>query len=115
MTLRLRQPRALVARLGIACLVAMANCGAHAALAGARAPDFTLHSAAGPNLRLNEQRGQVVMLNFWATWCAPCRQEMPHLNKLYEKYHASGFTLLGINVDDDANNALGTTTKLGLQ
>ena len=45
------------------------------------------------------------MVNFWATWCGPCRQEMPHLNRLYEKYEASGFVLLGVNVDDDARKA----------
>ena len=59
----------------------------------------------GPNLRLDEQRGRVVMVNFWATWCGPCRQEMPHLNRLYEKYKSSGFVLLGVNVDDDARKA----------
>jgi peroxiredoxin len=80
----------------------------------AAAPDFTLRTLDGRNLRLAEQRGQVVMVNFWASWCAPCRVEMPHLNKLYDKYHASGFVLLGVNVDDDSRNASGTATKLGV-
>jgi len=79
------------------------------------APDFTLHSMGGPNLRLQEQRGRVVMINFWATWCGPCRQEMPHLNRLYDKYKASGFVLLGVNVDDDAGNAQVVATKLGVK
>jgi peroxiredoxin len=79
------------------------------------APDFTLRSVGGSNLRLKEQRGQVVLLNFWATWCGPCREEMPHLNRLYEKYRASGFVLLGINVDDDVRNAAGTSNRLGLR
>ena len=70
--------------------------------ASAPAPDFTLRSMDGRNLRLQEQRGQVVMVNFWATWCGPCRQEMPHLNRLYDKYRAAGFVLLGVNIDDDA-------------
>ena len=78
------------------------------------APDFTLRSVDGPNLRLQEQRGRVVLVNFWATWCGPCRQEMPHLNRLYEKYRSSGFVLLGVNVDDDQRNAVGVASKLGL-
>lgn len=93
---------------------AMASAAAAAVLTSGPAPDFTLHSLAGPNLRLQEQRGQVVMLNFWASWCGPCREEMPLLNHLYEKYHDSGFQLLGVNVDDDVRNATGVSTKLGL-
>ena len=76
------------------------------------APDFTLRTMGGPNLRLQEQRGRVVLVNFWATWCGPCRQEMPHLNRLYEKYRASGLVLLGVNVDDDTRNAADVAAKL---
>jgi peroxiredoxin len=79
------------------------------------APDFTLKSADGRNLRLAEQRGQVVLVNFWASWCGPCRQEMPHLNRLYDKYHASGFTLLAVNIDDDARTGSSTAAKWGLK
>ncbi|MCW7538588.1 TlpA family protein disulfide reductase [Aquabacterium sp. A7-Y] len=79
------------------------------------APDFTLRSLQGQNLRLQEQRGRVVMINFWATWCGPCREEMPHLNRLYEKYRGSGFTVLAVNVDEDGRNAASMATKLGLK
>ena len=53
---------------------------------GQTAPDFALKSSTGENLRLSEYRGDVVMINFWATWCGPCRQEMPLLDELYNRY-----------------------------
>jgi thiol-disulfide isomerase/thioredoxin len=68
----------------------------------------------GPNLRLAEQRGRVVMVNFWATWCGPCRQEMPQLDRLYQKYKSSGFVLLGVNVDEDVRKATDVAAKLGV-
>ncbi|MCU0939192.1 MAG: TlpA family protein disulfide reductase [Burkholderiaceae bacterium] len=79
------------------------------------APDFTLPSLGGPNLRLQEQRGRVVMVNFWATWCGPCRVEMPHLARLYEKYRGSGFVVLAVNIDEDPRKAADLATKLGLR
>jgi peroxiredoxin len=79
------------------------------------APDFTLRTLDGRNLRLQEQRGRVVLVNFWATWCGPCRVEMPHLNRLHEKYRAAGLVLLGVNVDEDPRTAAGVAAKLGVQ
>ena len=102
-------------RLLLAALLLTAIAPAGAATIDRSAPDFTLPSAAGPNLRLQEQRGRVVMLNFWATWCGPCKREMPQLNRLYTKYRASGFVLMGVNVDEDPLNAIGVSTKLGVQ
>lgn len=69
------------------------------------APDFTLKSDGGENLRLEEQRGKVVMINFWASWCAPCRQEMPILDELHDRYEKAGFTLWGVNVEQDPSAA----------
>ena len=80
-----------------------------------RRPTSRCAAWAAANLRLAEQRGQVVLVNFWATWCGPCRQEMPHLNKLYDKYRDSGFVLLGVNIDDDAAKATELAGKLGLK
>jgi peroxiredoxin len=116
MTARSRPTASPFARalLGLA-LAVCAVAPAPAAAPSGLAPDFTLRSSDGRNLRLQEQRGQVVMLNFWATWCTPCRQEMPHLNRLHDKYGASGFTLLAVNVDDDRAKALGLAAKLGLK
>jgi peroxiredoxin len=78
------------------------------------APDFTLRNLAGGNLRLAEQRGQVVMVNFWATWCGPCRVELPHLERLYTRYRSAGFVLLGVNVDDQAAAGLQMAQRMGL-
>ena len=69
------------------------------------APDFTLKSRSGENVKLSEHRGEVVMINFWASWCAPCRQEMPLLEEMYKKYSDLGFVLLGVNVEEDSSKA----------
>jgi len=87
---------------------------ARARVAGRDAPDFTLPTLTGPNLRLAEQKGRVVMLNFWASWCGPCRREMPELEKLYGRYRASGFQLLAISVDEDPANAAGASSRMGV-
>ncbi|MCB1697420.1 MAG: TlpA family protein disulfide reductase [Pseudomonadales bacterium] len=72
-----------------------------AASATGPAANFTLKSAGGENIRLSEYRGQVVLLNFWASWCGPCRQEMPELDALHRKYASLGFTVFGVNVEQD--------------
>lgn len=84
----------------------------HAAEMKKPAPDFTLKSRSGKNLRLSDFRGQVVMLNFWASWCGPCRQEMPLLEEMSKKYSRLGFTLLGVNVDEDSSKGLKLLEKI---
>jgi peroxiredoxin len=97
-------------------LAAAAVCNAHAAVtAQAPAPDFTLRSTEGRNLRLQEQRGQVVLINFWASWCGPCKQELPHLNRLHDKYRSAGFVMLGVNIDDDAKLGAATAARWGIK
>ena len=78
---------------------------AYAATVSGPAPNFTLQSNAGGQVSLASLKGKVVMVNFWATWCVPCRQEMPHLQALYQKYNSLGFELLAVNVEK--NNAEG--------
>lgn len=63
------------------------------------APDFTLTDANGQSVTLSDLRGQVIMINFWASWCGPCRQEMPLLEQIHQRYEPLGFTLLGVNVE----------------
>jgi peroxiredoxin len=100
--------------LAAALLIAASPLAQASVTAAQPAPDFTLRNLAGGNLRLGEQRGQVVMVNFWATWCGPCRQELPHLDRLYGKYRGAGFVLLGVNVDDQAAPGQQMAERMGL-
>ncbi len=100
--------------LGLLITVFAATSLASSGLEGQAAPDFALKSATGENLRLSEYRGDVVMINFWATWCGPCRQEMPLLDELYTRYERVGFSLLGVNIDDDSRRAMQMIEDLGV-
>ena len=100
--------------LGLTLSVIAATSLASSGLTGQAAPDFALKSSSGENLRLSEYRGDVVMVNFWATWCGPCRQEMPLLDELYSRYERVGFSLLGVNIDDDSRKAMNMVSELGV-
>jgi peroxiredoxin len=80
---------------------------AFAITTSAPAPQFSLAARGGKTVNLAQYKGQVVMINFWATWCGPCRQEMPLLESIYKKYNKMGFTLLGVNVEPDPKAADG--------
>lgn len=66
---------------------------------GGPAPDFSQATPEGGTLALSDLRGQVVLIDFWASWCKPCRMENPHVKKVYEKYHRKGFEILGVSLD----------------
>lgn len=66
------------------------------------APDFTLATTDGATVSLGALKGQVVLVNVWATWCPPCRAEMPAVQAAYERYQDQGFTVLGVNQQEDA-------------
>ena len=100
--------------MGLALSAFAATSLASSGLEGQRAPDFALKSSTGENLRLSEYRGDVVMINFCATWCGPCRQEMPLLDELYTRYQRVGFNLLGVNIDDDSGRAMQMIDELGV-
>ncbi|MDH4054239.1 MAG: TlpA family protein disulfide reductase [Gammaproteobacteria bacterium] len=100
--------------VGLLLSVFAATSLASSGLEGRSAPDFALKSSTGENLRLSEYRGEVVMVNFWATWCGPCRQEMPLLDELYQRYERVGFNLLGVNIDDDSRKAMKMIEELGV-
>jgi peroxiredoxin len=69
------------------------------------APTFSLPSRAGDTVSLDQLKGKVVMLNFWASWCGPCRTEMPLLEQMHKRYSSLGFTLVGVNVEANTADA----------
>ena len=69
------------------------------------APDFILPQLGGQDLRLSSYRGKVVLLDFWASWCEPCRVETPHLIELQQKYGDRGLQIIGVSMDDRADPA----------
>lgn len=66
---------------------------------GGQAPDFTSQTPEGEDFSLSDLKGKVVLLDFWASWCGPCRRENPNVVKMYNKYHEKGFDVLGISLD----------------
>lgn len=77
-------------------------------------PDFTLPSPAGKQLSLKDFRGKIVFLNFWASWCVPCREEMPAMERLYQEFKNRDFVILAVNVKDKRQDALAFIKELKL-
>ena len=93
-------------------LAAMFVSVAFAASSSGPAPGFKLSGRGGKSIDLAQFKGQVVMINFWATWCKPCRDEMPLLEDIYKKYKPMGFTMLAVNVEPDSKAADDFLNKL---
>jgi peroxiredoxin len=81
---------------------------------GTKVPDFRLPSLAGGETELASLRGKVVLLNFWATWCPPCVEEMPSLERLYRKLSPEGLVVLAVSADEDASDLRSFVARGGL-
>src|SRR6202008_792407 len=80
-------------------------------LIGATAPDFELQTLDGSNLKLSSLRGKAVLLNFWATWCGPCKVEMPWFVELQKQYASEGFQIVGVAMDDASTEDIAAFAK----
>ena len=97
---------------GLALAAVCASAALAASSSSGPAPGFQLSGRGGKSIDLSQFKGQVVMINFWATWCGPCRQEMPLLEDIYKKYRPMGFTMLAVNVEPDSKAAEAWLGKL---
>jgi len=89
----------LILGLCIVGFLLLPHCAKEKKTSSALAPDFTLKTLDGQEIVLSQFRGKVVLLDFWATWCGPCRESTPHLIQLYKTHRESGFELIGMSVD----------------
>ncbi|MCG6943739.1 MAG: TlpA family protein disulfide reductase [Deltaproteobacteria bacterium] len=78
---------------------------------GFPAPNFIFPDLKGQQISLSDQRGKVVLVNIWATWCPPCKQEMPSMQKLYEKFKGENFEILAVSIDSTGRDAVAPFTR----
>ncbi len=88
--------------------------GIQAPRPGKEAPDFTLETLDGETIRLSDLRGKIVLINFWATWCPPCREEMPALQAAYEKHRDEGFLILGVDLQEAPDTVRAFRDEFGI-
>jgi len=81
---------------------------------GQRFPGFSVSDVSGNPLSSGGYQGKVVLIDFWATWCGPCRQELPNVISLYKQYHGQGFDVIGISLDEDRNALTTFTRQMGM-
>lgn len=81
------------------------------ALPTEKAPDITLVTPEGKTIQLSKLKGKMVLIDFWASWCGPCRKENPNVVRTYEKYKSAGFTVMSISLDRDRNAWLAAIEK----
>jgi len=79
------------------------------------APDFLLETLDGGTLRLSDLQGKAVLVNFWATWCQPCRSELPHLVAAYDRYRQEGLEIVAVNLQEDKDTIAGFVEEFGIQ
>ena len=79
------------------------------------APDFLLETLGGGTLRLSDLQGKAVLINFWATWCQPCRSEVPHLVAAYDRYRQQGLEIVAVNLQEDEGTVAGFVQEFGMQ
>jgi thiol-disulfide isomerase/thioredoxin len=83
-------------------------------MSGTVAPDFTFPTPEGKPLALSSFKGKIVLVDFWASWCGPCRKENPNVVRMYNKYHKKGFEILGVSLDEDKERWVAAIKKDGL-
>lgn len=102
---------AIILTLGLLIISFSAGCSpgdsTQAPLVGSQAPNFKLPNLDGKSVSLSDFRGKPVLLNFWATWCSPCRDEMPYLQEVYQEWSGKGVVVIAINLGEDLSKVKG--------
>jgi thiol-disulfide isomerase/thioredoxin len=98
----LMQKNLVVMAVAAALLLGLSQRVAHAVDRGQTAPEIALKDLSGKAIKLSQLKGKVVLVDFWASWCGPCRESLPFLDKLSKSYREQGLVVLGVNIDNDA-------------